>query len=412
VVQPVREEVYSILKVHHSMGDELFNNPTDHPGQELQISRIISRATAMGNAMSGTDPYIPLTQTFQEMEKIQFSYDLRKNPDDFNRYVSERTDRIAKETMDKKRASFQKAHTDLGRYMDMDHNAGYYNNRNNDLLYVQSKLVEQSRAAVSGMKHDKDLTRRQTEINEWYFNDKLETLFFLQIFFITMLGSAIVLYFQKNAMISAPFAAFLMAILLAIVIGTGLYRNQYTANTRDARFWHRRNFYDKKLYIPTKQQSSASDCSCDNGSKLVPGPLSQCAQKALDDAKSAENAVQQYAADSAKPYGQAALAGWQSISSGADTADAGINSGISGISGGITSGINGVSSGWNQATGGVGIALRTIGTQALSDSKANYNRIGDAASRAESQLESDAQAYITGNGLKPAGKGNGSVCPF
>uniref|UniRef100_A0A6C0DVH8 Uncharacterized protein n=1 Tax=viral metagenome TaxID=1070528 RepID=A0A6C0DVH8_9ZZZZ len=345
----------------------------------------------MGNTMSGSNPYIPLTQTFQEMEKIQFSYDLRKNPDDFNRYVSERTDRIAKETMEKKRASFQKAHTDLGRYMDMDHNAGYYSNRNNDLLYVQGKLLEQSRAAVSGMKHDKDLTRRQTEINEWYFNDKLETLFFLQIFFITMLGSAIVLYFQKNGMISAPFAAFLTAILLAIVIGTGLYRNQYTANTRDARFWHRRSFYDKKLYIPTK---SESDCACDSTSNLIPGPLSQCAQKGLDAAKNVNNAAQQYAADSAKPYGQAALAGWQSVTGGADTAGSGIVSG------------------WNQATGGAGIALRSIGSQALSDSRANYNRIGDAASRVESQLEADAAAYITGNGIKRPSKGNGLTCPF
>lgn len=342
----------------------------------------------MGNTDS--NPWIPLTQQFQEIEKIRFSYDLRKNPDDFNRYVSERVDRISKETLDKKRASFQKAHTDMGRYMDMDHNAGYYKGRNKDLLNIQTQLLNQSRAAVSGMRHDKDLTRRQTEINEWYFNDKLETLFFLQIFFITMLASAIVLYLQKNGFISAPFAAFLMAILLAIVIGTGLYRNQYTRESRDARFWHRRNFYDKKLFIPTK---STPACGCDE--PHLPDPLSACAKKALDSAGNTKNAVQKYAAESTAPYGQAALAGWMSVTGGVDTAGAGIAGGL------------------GQATSGVGVALRSISTQALSDVRSNANRIGEAANRASDQLEADTLAYITGNGRPKVTRSSGGLtCPF
>jgi hypothetical protein len=338
----------------------------------------------MGNTDS--NPWIPLTQQFQEIEKIRFSYDLRKNPDDFNKYVSERVDRISKETLDKKRASFQKAHTDMGRYMDMDHNAGYYKSRNKDLLNIQTQLLNQSRAAVSGMRHDKDLTRRQTEINEWYFNDKLETLFFLQIFFITMLASAIVLYLQKNGFISAPFAAFLTAILLAIVIGTGLYRHQYTSETRDSRFWHRRNFYDKKLFIPTKP---TPDCGCDT--PKLPDPLSACAKKGLDSLTGAKNAAQKYAADSTAPYGQAALAGWKSVVGGADTAG----------------------SGFGQAAAGVGIAFRSIGTQALSDARSNTNRVGEAANRAQEQLEADTLAYITGDRRPKVPKRAGGLgCPF
>lgn len=343
----------------------------------------------MGNTDS--NPWIPLTQQFQEIEKIRFSYDLRKNPDDFNRYVSERVDRISKETLDKKRASFQKVHTDMGRYMDMDHNAGYYKSRNRDLLNIQTQLLNQSRAAGSGMRHDKDLTRRQTEINEWYFNDKLETLFFLQIFFITMLASAIVIYLHKYSLISAPFAAFLMAILLAIVIGTGLYRHQYTRETRDPRFWHRRNFYDKKLYIPTKP---TPDCGCDTAK--MPDPLSACAKKGLDKLVGAKNAAQKYAAESTAPYGQAALAAFNSVAGGADTAGAGVFGGL------------------NQATSGVGIAIRSIGTQALSDAKSNANSIGEAANRVNQQLEAETLAYITGNGRPRVQRSSGAglTCPF
>jgi hypothetical protein len=330
----------------------------------------------MGNTDS--NPWIPWVQQFQEIEKIRFSYDLRKNPDDFNRYVSERVDRISKETLDKKRASFQKAHTDMGRYMDMDHNAGYYKSRNSDLLNLQSQLLVQSETAVSGMKHDKDLTRRQTEINEWYFNDKLETLFFLQIFFITMLASAIIIYLQRNGMIGAPFAAFLMAILLAIVIGTGLYRNRYTSKDRDARYWHRRRFPGKVVFTAPK-----SDCACDNASGLVPDPLSECAAKAQSKLVSAANKIQTYAADSAKPYGQIALAG-------AEATGAGLGLAIS--SPFITAGV--------------------LGGQALSDANSNYNNIGNALNRAENQLALDTQAYISGGVVRPNLNPSGPTCPF
>jgi hypothetical protein len=194
----------------------------------------------MGN--TGSNPWIPLTQAVQELEKVQFSYDLQKNPDDYNQYVSERINKISQETLDKKRAAFQKAHTDMGRYADMEHNANFYKIRNMDVLSLQEQMLERSRAATQGVKYDKDLTRRQAEINEWYFHDKLETLFFLQVFFIVLLCMTIIMYFQKNATISYQFAAYSTISLLCVVIGVGVYRSRYTSEYRDPRFWNKRSF--------------------------------------------------------------------------------------------------------------------------------------------------------------------------
>jgi hypothetical protein len=343
----------------------------------------------MGNTDS--NPWIPLTQAFQEIEKIRFSYDLRKNPDDFNRYVTERVDRITKETMDKKRAAFQKAHTDMGRYFDMDHNAGFYKTRNNDLIYLQEQLLERSRTAVSGIKHDKDLTRRQTEINEWYFNDKLETLFFLQMFFIVMLAEAIILYMQKNSIITAPFAAFLTFVLLGVVIGTGLYRNQYTSDTRDGRFWHRRSFREKQIFVATPENKP---CNCDDPGSLVPSAASECAKKAKEAAAGAASGAANYASESTKPYGQAALAGLEGAGAGAAQAGAGVAGGL------------------GTAGGAIGGAGRAIGAQALSDSRAVANRAGEAADRAASQLEADTIAYISGDGRSKPKPNKKGACPF
>jgi len=331
----------------------------------------------MGNTSS--NPWIPLTQTMQELEKIQFSYDLRKNPDDFNRYVSERVDRISKETIDKKRAAFQKAHTDMGRYFDMDHNANFYKLRNSDVLNLQEQMLERSRAAFQGIQHDKDLTRRQAEINEWYFNDKLETLFFLQMFFIVLLSMSIILYLQKNAFITAPFAAYITIFLLIIVIGTGVYRSRYTKETRDPRFWSRRRFGTQDL-ADTKPDNQ---CAPPGDSSFVPKSVSDCAAKAQKDALLAANSSLAYAEDSAKPYGQIALG-----AAGATGAGLGMA---------VTAPVV-----------GAGLLL----SQGLSDSRSLANKGGAAAARAESQLEADTLAYITGDGRPKPDPNAKATCPF
>ena len=340
----------------------------------------------MGNTES--NPWIGMTQQFQEIEKIRFSYDLRKNPDDFNRYVSERIERITGETLDKKRAAFQKAHTDLGRYMDMDHNANYYKMRNEDLLGLQNQMGERSRAAKSGIKHDKDLTRRQVEINEWYYGDKLETLFFLQMFFMILLAEAIVLFLQKNSFITSHFAAFLTFILFSVVTAIGLYRWRYTSDMRDSRFWQKRNFREKEIYVPTKTEPT----KCEDQSDFFPKELQECAAKAQADAAAAAG----YIEESASPYGQIALG------TAAGIGAAGVGAGV-GVVGSVVGGAATVGT-----VAVVGTAM--LGHQALSDSKRVANRAGAAASAAGSELEAQTIAYITGdNRVAPSG---GLTCPF
>lgn len=334
----------------------------------------------MGN--SDSNPWIGLTQQFQEIEKIRFSYDLRKNPDDFNRYVTERVDRITNETLEKKRAAFQKAHTDLGRYMDMDHNANFYKLRNQDLSGLQDQMLQKSRAAVSGLKYDKDLTRRQVEINQWYFEDKLETLFFLQMFFMVMLSEAIVVYLQRNSFITMPFAAFLTAILFSIVTAVGLYRWRYTADMRDQRFWHKRNFRDKQVREP-----------CENGSCI---PKDTCGPK--DDASGPQcpsldvnkalSAAEQAISDAASPYGDI----------------------IENTATGVGVGLAGVGVGSSIVAASVIAGPVLLGSQVYKDGRSITNRAGAAAAKASSQLEADTIAYITGDNRAPLQAG--PACMF
>lgn len=228
---------------------------------------------------ANTNPFIPATSLFQELERLKFAQNLRKNPSDYAAYVNQRVDELSDEVFARKRAAFQKAQIDLGRYMDMDHNANFYKSRNADVDRLLTKIDENNNRISQSIKYDKDITKRQFEINEWYNYNKLETLFFLQLFFITALSGAIVVFLQKNGLITSALAGLLYLILAVVAGGTGLYRYYYTRSVRDPRLWHRRNFGSAEAPKAPVQCDKSGTVAFDVNS-LIPKTLTQCADDA------------------------------------------------------------------------------------------------------------------------------------
>jgi hypothetical protein len=190
----------------------------------------------------GENPYIPTTLVQQDLERLRFSQNLRRNPGDYSAYVNTRINEMTDEIFNRKRTAFQKAHIDLSRYMDMDHNSNFYATRSADVSRMTSAMAGNNERIKRALINDKDLSKRQFEINEWYNYNKLETLFYLQLFFIVSLTMAIIIYLQKGGTISNAGAAGLTMVLCAIVAIVGVYRYYYTNRIRDTRLWHRRTF--------------------------------------------------------------------------------------------------------------------------------------------------------------------------
>jgi hypothetical protein len=228
--------------------------------------------------MSG-NPYIESAEIQQELERLKFAQNLRKNPSDYAAYVNERVDELSDEVFARKRAAFQKAQIDLGRYMDMDHNANFYKSRNADVDRLTTSIEENNNRLVQAVAADKDITKRQFEINEWYNYNKLETLFFLQLFFIAALSGAIIVFLQKNGIITSTLAGVLYGLLALIAAGTGLYRYYYTSSVRDPRLWHRRNFGKAAAPKPPVQCDKNGDIVFDVNS-VIPKAATQCADDA------------------------------------------------------------------------------------------------------------------------------------
>lgn len=229
--------------------------------------------------MATTNSFAPLTSIMQDLERMQFAQNLRRNPSDYSAYVNSRVDQLSNEVFNRKRAAFQKAHIDLARYMDMDHNANYYKARAGDVDRLTDSMASNNARIAQGLLRDKDVSRRQFEINEWFNANKLETLFFLQVFFISSLAMTVIIYLQKNSAITNALASLLVGILLFIVVGLGLYRYFYTTRTRDQRLWHRRYFGSADKPKPASKCSNGGGMEFDINS-IVPEDLTQCADEA------------------------------------------------------------------------------------------------------------------------------------
>jgi hypothetical protein len=236
--------------------------------------------------MSAPNPYIPHVLENQDLERLKFAQNLRQNPEDYNAFVSQRVDSITNEIFNRKRTAFQKAHIDLARYMDMDHNANFYKTRAADVDRLTAQMMANNQAVTDALKRDKDISKRQFEINEWYNYNKLETLFFLQLFFISALCMAVVIYFQKKGGLTGEVASLLTAVLAIIVVVTGFYRYQYTKKTRDARLWSRRDFGSVKEVVAVEDKCTPSGPKTFDLHDYLPKAATQCADQVVQSATS------------------------------------------------------------------------------------------------------------------------------
>ncbi len=157
-------------------------------------------------------------------------------------YVDGKIDRFKIDQMARKNNSMTQALYDTNRVFQSDLNSTYAMIRTGDLLNQKDFIKSYNDNIANGIKNDKEVTRRQFEINEFHYNNKLETLFFLQLFFIAVLIMAIIIYFNRRGVLTTAMTGILTAILAAVLVIVAISRYFYTSRTRDRRLWNRRYF--------------------------------------------------------------------------------------------------------------------------------------------------------------------------
>lgn len=184
----------------------------------------------------------------QDIEKVQSLQALMADPTQYQQFLTDKSGQVMTEVIDTKRASFVKTAGDMARQFDMDHNSLATLARSNDLATMQDHIITEQNAEEGAKKSNEDLTRRQVEINNWYYENKRETLFTLQLVLLTMLTVTIFLALANMGFVSKDGSDYLMLFVIVVAAGTWLYRWYYTRYIRDGRYWSRRSFQEDGKY--------------------------------------------------------------------------------------------------------------------------------------------------------------------
>lgn len=135
-------------------------------------------------------------------------------------------------------------------------NTGRLVGKNASLSGISSQLYTQNQDSMNTYTRAKDTYTRQGEINEWQAQNKLDTLFFLQILFLFFSVMVILLYLRQGKVLSATSVYSAIGFFLLVVIAVLWNRVSYTNISRDTRYWNRRH-----ITANPNALSSSNQCS-------------------------------------------------------------------------------------------------------------------------------------------------------
>lgn len=195
----------------------------------------------MGNLQSVTD----LTRLAQD---VQYTTALRGMSESQKQaYFTSQKQQLLDDVLKTREATFQKTYTDAVRNNSIQHSLFFYQQRNRDLDNLGQAIRAKNENEIGVTKYNNDLATRQYEINEWSYNNKMDTLFVVQLLFVTVLLAAGLTYLNKLGFISMTIVGILAGILLLVNIVILVNRYNYTRQTRDKRYWNKRVFPRKAV---------------------------------------------------------------------------------------------------------------------------------------------------------------------
>jgi hypothetical protein len=120
--------------------------------------------------------------------------------------------------------------------------AAYYLLRTEDLTNLATDLNEVTTKQVTENTINKQLADRQYEINEWSNSNKLDTLFFLQVLFISLTLTAVFLFLMQNGLLPYYLFGLFSFLTVAFAVIVLIYRARFTAVKRDGRYWNKQKW--------------------------------------------------------------------------------------------------------------------------------------------------------------------------
>lgn len=216
----------------------------------------------------------------QDVQLANAMSSLSNDPAKLNSFITQRKSDVYNSVTKEHSDNFKKVYGDLTRASDSTSNILYYHTRNKDLDNVQQAVFDRAKSEADAITYDSQVAKRQTEINEWTSNNKLDTLFFLQILLMALTVSVPLLYLNKAGLLpSSTYYGINLLIGIAVLM-TLIVRAQYTKQTRNNRFWNRRRF--ASMGGPPTLSCSSVESALNDAQDLISSTASKTQLAATD----------------------------------------------------------------------------------------------------------------------------------
>lgn len=177
------------------------------------------------------------------VQDVQYSSALKgMTAEQKDNYFRSQKSELLNSVLSEREGTFAKMHTDAQKNNAIQTSLLFYQQRNKDLQELGNAFDVQNKTAINTTKYNNDLATRQYEINQWSYNNKMDTLFVFQLLFVSLVLSAIFVYMSKIGLFGGALLGLLCGLLLVSVVLVLVVRAIYTAKQRDQRYWNRRQF--------------------------------------------------------------------------------------------------------------------------------------------------------------------------
>jgi hypothetical protein len=200
-----------------------------------------------------TTPYDNATGAF-DAARFAYGAALRTNGDDYNQQNANNVAEVKNTILTQKQNAFEQVATDMARTNDMTANLKLYQNRTADATHLASEIAKNNAMIRDQIHRDKDVTKRQFEINEWYSYKKQETAGMLMGVAIALGLLLLSLIGMKLGFLTSTAFSAISTILIVFIFGWVYWRASYNGIERDPMLWHRRRF------TPPKPAPEATTC--------------------------------------------------------------------------------------------------------------------------------------------------------
>ena len=147
----------------------------------------------------------------------------------------------------------------------------YYVQRAADMTKMANDFNTVATKQLNASSINSGLLGRQEEINQWANSNKLDTLFFLQILFVTLTFISSMVFLNSNGLISSYLLNLFIVLASFFAVFVLITRARKTAILRDGRYWNKFRFGAQKA-PPMK---STERCPGDAPPPVVEVPVAE-----------------------------------------------------------------------------------------------------------------------------------------